>query len=273
MEPLVTPAQQLELEPEPTPARQPEPEPEPEPPGMMKPRWRDGQGVHPRLGILRQSDREGRFVVHSPSEPPLANGTCVCYSSAFAIAVMEPWKKRACALCFTIAERRQVCRCASCDQAFYCSELCHKQHASGGSAGTVPHDLVCPALATFSSISSGKKFGKDDVAMLRLMLEIVARDHLLSVGDPRAAAAAEGGFRSGLGFEDLEKHPPEWAESERRDWGKLFALFERALAQCPWYQPAGVDSPPVDWQHMLSRIDSNVFGVFTSTGHLFAQGM
>jgi hypothetical protein len=123
---------------------------------------------------------------------------------------------------------------------------------------------LCPALATFGRT---KKFGKENVAMLRLMLELVAHDLVGPATDGTLTGA-------GLRFDAMQRHPPAWGDTERREWEKLFLLLEDALAQCEWWQ-VRPDEAPYDWQHMLSRIDSNVFGCFSKLegGHLFGQGM
>jgi len=194
---------------------------------------------------------------------------------------MEHWKKRACACCFAVAPQRLEHRC-SCGQAFYCSEECRTQHAAHGSAGTAPHGMLCPAL---QQLGAAKKFAKSEVAMLRLMLEIVCRRHLNNQPPPAdggtaagsaAGAAASAPLLPGGLFEALECHPPSWGEAERRDWLKLFAVLETALGHCPWYTapaaPADAAQQAQLWQQMLSRIDTNVFGCFADKSHLFAQG-
>lgn len=104
--------------------------------------------------------------------------------------------------------------------------------------------------------------------MLRLMLELVARDVLGPALD-----GAPGG--AGLHFDVTRGHPPTWADKERREWDKLFAVLEDALALCEWWQPEPGRVRPYEWQHMLSRIDCNVFGCFSKleSGHLFGQGV
>ncbi len=217
------------------------------------------------LCSLRENAAQGRFVVaRTDLAAPLPEATVVCSSSVHAVAVMETWRKRVCARCFKVAAKRLECHCTVCNQAFYCSESCRDIHAAAGSPGTSAHGTLCPALAT---LGRGKKFGKENVAMLRLMLELVARD---LVGP--ALDGALGG--AGLRFDAMQRHPPTWGDKERRDWEKLFLLLEDALAQCEWWRVLPQE-PPYEWQHMLSRIDSNVFGCFSKleSGHLFGQGM
>lgn len=226
-----------------------------------------GGGVPPVLGPLcsvRENDVQGRFVVARPDLAALPAGTVVCSSPAHAIAVMETWRKRVCARCFKVAEKRLACHCPVCNQAFYCSESCRDTHAARGSPGTSAHAALCPALATFGRT---KKFGKQNVAMLRLMLELVARDVLGPASD-----GAPGG--AGLDFDVTRGHPPTWADKERREWEKLFAILEDALKLCEWWRSAP-ERVPYEWQLMLSRIDCNVFGCFSKleSGHLFGQGV
>lgn len=214
---------------------------------------------------LRESPDQGRYVVALPElTAPLPAGTVVCSSPVHAVAVMETWRKRVCARCFTVAAKRLECYCTICGQAFYCSDACRDDHAARGSPGTSAHTALCPALATFGST---KKFGKEDVAMLRLMLELVAREVL----SPALDGTPD---RKDLCFDMMQRHPPDWGDKERRDWDKLFSLLEKALTQCDWWR-AVPSTVARDWQHMLSRIDSNVFGCFSNlnSGHLFGQGM
>ena len=235
------------------------------------------------LCALQENAAQGRFVVARPDLPSaaLAAGTAVCESPAYAVSVMETWRKRACARCFSVAAKRLECRCTACDQAWYCSEACRDEHAAHGSPGTSRHVDVCPALAT---LTAAKQFGKGDVAMVRLMVEIVAREQLGPATNGKEEEAAAGTLR----FDHMQRHPPDWGDSERRDWAKLFTVLENALTQCEWYAAAPSPSPTAagelagsaptsrrDWQHMLSRIDSNVFGCFSSneSGQLFGQGM
>lgn len=224
--------------------------------------------VLPVIGLLcelRENQEQGRFVVARPDlAAPLPTGTTVCSSPVHAVSVMETWRKRVCARCFQVAEKRLDCHCTVCNQAFYCSGACKDRHAGQGSPGTSAHSTLCPALAT---LGRAKKFGKDSVAMLRLMLELVAQELLGPALDGASGGAT-------LTFDAMQRHPADWGDKERRDWEKLFSLLEDALAQCEWWR-AAPKATAHNWQHMLSRIDSNVFGTFSKmeSGHLCGQGV
>eukprot|EP00329_Picozoa_sp_Boothbay-MS584-11_P000356 6234_6 len=55
---------------------------------------------------------------------PIPAGTTVCRSPVFVMSALEEWRKRVCACCFSIGEKRFSHRCTQCDQVFYCSSGC-----------------------------------------------------------------------------------------------------------------------------------------------------
>ena len=210
-----------------------------------------GRWLH---SCLRHSVTAGRFMV---APYALAPGTVVCCAPVHVLSVLEEWKKRVCASCFTVAPGRQTHNCAACDQAWYCSETCRARHAKVGGVGGVAHSLVCPALRKFPAL---KKLGKSNMAMLRLMLEVFARRH---------ADTTEGDD-----FDGLVHHPPIYAApKEEKEWGRACELFREALACCDWCpwrsdDSGGSGTPPSDLElhAVLSRLDSNCFGCYTEDG-------
>jgi SET and MYND domain-containing protein len=203
-------------------------------------------------------------VVCAPGagQPALLAGHVVCMAPALAVSVVEEWKKRVCASCFGVGAGRLEWHCATCDQAYYCSAACQATHLAAGGPAAAPHAALCPALRQFARL---KRFGKSDVAMFRLILELLWR----------ASAAGPGGGD----FERLQWHP--WAavrpEKERVDWTKACAVFSGAVAACGWcgWSAAAGGAAPTERRlhEMLSRIDSNCFGCYSADGRLVGHGV
>ena len=199
----------------------------------------------------------------------------MCVAPAYAVTVCEEWHKRCCSECFEIAAGRLEICCARCDQCYYCDDRCKAAHAAR-------HAPCCPALQRFSTL---KKEGKETMAVLRLLLEVLARLHAgveIPVDISDDACAADG--RGCPSFLALQHHPPRYAALENHldakeasDWARCcvtFRLLVEACAWCPWKggaqksTTAQATSPPTDDElhALLSRIDSNCFGVYRD-GH------
>ena len=251
-----------------------------------------------------------RCIISSRGLEP---GAVVCEAAAHAVVVTEECKRRACAACFKLSEGRLTVKCSECSEVYFCDEYCMQEHAA-------VHAAACPALQRFTSL---KRVGKEMMAVLRLLLAVMAKEHHddtpdttrrpLSVVDIGAGArrschaehagpssadlgdadaadvdtAIVGGDSSGAGdggsdgdgdggdacahrmtFGALQHHPPVFDSlKEAHDWSKCAALF-RAVVEtcpwCPWLTPASLQAPPTDDElfGLVSRIDSNVFGVF-----------
>ena len=182
-------------------------------------------GTWPRFRCVQATER-------------IAPGTVVCESAALAVVVVEEWKRRACASCLVISEGRLSMSCEMCDQCYYCTDACRAQHAAD-------HAAVCPALRRFASL---KRVGKETMAVLRLLLAVLARQHTVPDDD--------------MAFAALQHHPPAFdTAKDEKDWKLCAQLFRAVLEACPW-----APSPlPTDDElfAMCSRIDCNVFGVFS----------
>ena len=111
---------------------------------------------------------------------PIAEGAVVAVSPAFAVTVTEEWRRRVCAHCFSVAEQRLETSCEQCDQVYYCNSDCRSQHAS--------HRHVCPALRRFGAL---KKVGKETMAVMRLLLEVLANEHHQAAATPKAQLAQQ----------------------------------------------------------------------------------
>ena len=201
----------------------------------------------------------------------LAVGHVVCRARAHAVTVCEEWRRRCCAACFSVAEGRLSTACDECDQCYYCNSGCKSDHA-------LSHSATCPALCKFAGL---KKVGKETMAVLRLLLEVLAREHTAS---PLANASIAGGdampdeTRGCQTFEALQHHPASYdTTKEATDWSKCCTTFRHIVEQCDWcpWSPRGLApkdasscplaaSPPTDAElhALVSRIDSNCFGVF-----------
>ena len=252
----------------------------PPPPPLPPVTWRGVEcvdsGAWPRWRWMRASE-------------PLPAGHVACESEAFAVVVTEEWKRRVCSQCFTVCSSRLSVKCDACGECYYCDEGCRDRHAG-------EHAAVCAALERFSSL---KKVGKETMAVLRLLLHALAREHA-----PAASAVSEQPptFAPALGplasFGDLQHHPAAFdSAKEAHDWSKAASLFRGVLSACPWYPwrprtgshppaepppPTGAADaappppplalppppPPSDDElfALVSRIDSNVFGVFSRDG-------
>ena len=216
---------------------------------------------------------------------PLLPGHVACESTAFAVVATEEWKRRVCAHCFGVCASRLSIHCDRCGECFYCDAECLERHSAA-------HGTVCPALARFSSL---KKVGKELMAVLRLLLHALAvehaspvREHPLSAAGADAASSAAGADASSAcpisGFDALQHHPPAFdSVKEAHDWAKAAASFRGVLEPLPWYpwrRTAPMNSPITQQDHhfsaapltddelyaLISRIDSNVFGVFHREG-------
>ena len=202
----------------------------------------------------------------------LPKGHAACESEAFAVVVIEEWKRRVCAHCFAVCNARLTVRCERCAECYYCDAACREQH--GGE-----HSAVCPALGRFSGL---KKVGKESMAVFRLLLHALARvaggasasgelaAHAATPGDDCATMAAPI-----ASFDALQHHPPSFDSAKSaHDWAKAAALFRGVLEPCPALSAAcspsresALQSPSAALTDealysLISRIDSNVFGVF-----------
>ena len=193
----------------------------------------------------------------------LAAGEVVCAAPVHALSVLEEWKKRVCAYCFAVAPGRLSCSCSDCEQAFYCGAACRAAHREHGGIGSVAHALVCPALRRFPAL---KKLGKDNVAMLRLMLEVLAARHSRHDNGQRGTEASDS-------FEELVHHPPDYGSpKEAAVWAKASHLLREAISCCDWcpwgIEEGGTSAPPTDAElhAVLSRLDSNCFGCYRCDG-------
>ena len=204
---------------------------------------------------------QGRHVLATRG---LAAGEVVCAAPVHALSVLEEWKKRVCAYCFAVAPGRLSCSCSDCEQAFYCGAACRAAHREHGGIGSVAHALVCPALRRFPAL---KKLGKDNVAMLRLMLEVLAARHSRHDNGQRGTEASDG-------FEELVHHPPDYGSpKEAAVWAKASHLLREAISCCEWCpwgreEEGGTSAPPTDAElhAVLSRLDSNCFGCYRCDG-------
>ena len=203
---------------------------------------------------------QGRHVLATRA---LSAGEVVCAAPVHALSVLEEWKKRVCANCFTVAPGRLSCSCSDCEQAFYCGAACRAAHRERGGIGSVAHALVCPALRRFPAL---KKLGKDNVAMLRLMLEVLAARHGRHDNDQRSTEAS-------ASFEELVHHPPDYGSpKEAAMWAKASHLLREAISCCDWcpwgIEEGGTSAPPTDAElhAVLSRLDSNCFGCYRCDG-------
>ena len=176
----------------------------------------------------------------------LEAGHVVCAAAASAVAVSEEWKRRVCSNCFHLADARLPQGCANCDQCAYCSDACKIKHKAA-------HESICPALQKWPTL---KKAGKETMAVLRLLLEVLAREHANSINQ-----SSDEHVPGCPNFRALQHHPAKHdTPKEASDWSKACASFRSALEACEWCNPAAWSD---DELHALtSRIDSNCFGVY-----------
>ena len=133
-----------------------------------------------------------------------------------------------------------------------CDESCAAKHAEEGSAGSVPHGRVCPALQQFAPL---KKYGKGQMAVLRLVLEVLARRHSTDGGTRSCAGGTRSSRESGgvgghsggrVGYSDvgshsvalfdaLEHHLPRRTPKEAAEWARTCTVFRRAVGAAPWW--------------------------------------
>lgn len=233
-----------------------------------------GSAVAVRLDVATDGPGGGRWwdmAVHCTpvkgrhvrATRALSAGEVVCAAPVHALSVLEEWKKRVCANCFIVAPGRLSCSCSGCEQAFYCGAACRVAHSQRGGIGSVAHALVCPALRRFPAL---KKLGKDNVAMLRLMLEVLAARHSRHDNGHRGSEASDS-------FEALQHHPPDYGSpKEAALWAKAAHLLREAIACCEWCpwvrEEGGTSTPPTDAElhAVLSRLDSNCFGCYRCDG-------
>jgi len=187
----------------------------------------------------------------------LRPGSVVCRASAFVVTVSEEWTRRVCAACFAVADARLATCCSDCAQCFYCDGTCRDRHRAS-------HSAVCPALQHFGQL---KKVGKETMAVLRMLLEVLALEH----GSNRGTAI---GNEGGPTYDALQHHPLAFdTPKETTDWTKCCASFRTLVAACPWCPwrcgegGEGSPTPPppptdAELHSLVSRIDSNCFGVF-----------
>ena len=190
-----------------------------------------------------------RYVEASSDLEP---GHVVCSAPAFVVTVSEEWTRRVCASCYSVAEARLDLCCLACEQCYYCNATCRDRHR-------VAHSAVCPALRHFTAL---KRTGKETMAVLRMLLEVLALKH------GAGASRREGDAPL---FDSLQHHPLTFdAPKEATEWAKCCSIF-RSLVEacdwCPWRLPGSPSTrppPPTeeDLHALVSRIDSNCFGVF-----------
>ena len=100
------------------------------------------------------------------------------------------------------------------------------------------------------------------------MLELFAWRAIEKEGRLEAHGAVHG---LDADFGALEEHPEAWTEEEIKEWVKPFSLLRRALAACPWME--GAEPSELALRQMLSRIDSNCFGVIDQEMRVVSQGV
>ncbi len=182
----------------------------------------------------------------------LEPGHIVCRAPALVVTVSEEWTRRVCASCFAVAEARLEVCCSACKQCYYCDAACCERH-------TVTHSVVCPALKHFTVL---KRVGKETMAVLRMLLEVLALEH--GSGASRHEDAA-------FTFDELQHHPLSFdTPKEATDWTKCCSSFRTLVESCEWCPwrrhggPSTLPPPPTEeaLHALVSRIDSNCFGVF-----------
>lgn len=253
---------------------------------MDRPDDKAGSESDAARNAQRGPEYRGCAVQHSGDWPrhrylaatkDLSPGHVACLAPAHCLSVVEEWKRRTCAWCFSIGAGRLETRCAACDQAFYCNRACMDAHASSSRPGCVRHSDVCPALARFTSL---KRVDKGMQAVMRLLLECVARLALEEGGlAPSQCTDGTDAATPPTGFMALQHHPPKFdSVKETKAWAKCCTLFRAAVEACPWCPWRGSPAAALSdsqLQQMVSRIDSNVFGVFSkgAEGKLYAHGV
>lgn len=92
----------------------------------------------PHLAV-KNTSTAGRTVV---TTTPIALGSAVLYTLPYAVGVFDSHRKRLCSYlpCSLYAANNFfTSRCSACDQAFYCSAICHERDVQ-------KHALACGAL-------------------------------------------------------------------------------------------------------------------------------
>jgi len=226
-------------------------------------------------GVVQTLDR-GRVVVATEN---IEEGAVVCRDVVHAVCALEITKKKVCSSCLRADAGRLVRHCISCHNAFYCSDECQaaqqavalqpnmERNTEGGCsmrANAVPHSYICDALR----ILNKARFDKNMTANLRILVEVYAWRAIEREG--RLVDHRQHGW-----YEDfmcLQEHPEVWTKEELSDWAKPIRLLREALTVCDWM--AEEDMPDDDaLRKMLSRVDSNSFGVVDGENRVVSVGI
>ncbi|KAI8371515.1 uncharacterized protein BYT42DRAFT_580556 [Radiomyces spectabilis] len=185
---------------------------------------------------------KGREYVASTS---LASDQIVFRVHPFAAAIFDSSKKRVCAHCLcTHPTRFFRLHCTGCDQVYFCSRPCADQYLGDGTH----QQLACGALRKLATLKADRH-GKSVAKLVVLILW----------QRQRAAPMCEDATIPPT-YDDvkaLESHYSDWSIDQIQEWRRLHQFFTKHLG--PLLPP---NQTMTDIMHLVSRIESNGFGIF-----------
>ncbi|KAL0094697.1 hypothetical protein J3Q64DRAFT_1829162 [Phycomyces blakesleeanus] len=182
----------------------------------------------------------------------------------YATAIFDSHKKRVCAHCLCVHPTRAFStRCTSCDQIYFCSLTCSEAYLS---SSTVDHSVICGLLrklATFKSDPHTKSVAKLVILCLwerRREAHNLGWDRSDNWWNPELAAYSEDALTSSFEqVQALESHYNDWPEDDKKDWRRMQQFLYNQLSTAQLLTP---HETLQDIMHLVSRIESNGFGIF-----------
>ncbi|KAI9028342.1 hypothetical protein CLU79DRAFT_562493 [Phycomyces nitens] len=210
---------------------------------------------------VRVSPTKGREFLAKTS---LADQQTLFRVFPYATAIFDSHKKRVCAHCLCVHPSRAFsARCTSCDQIYFCSLACSEAYLAPSIAD---HSLLCGILrklATFKSDLQSKSIGK---LVLLCFWERRREAHNLlwdradNWWNPELAVYPKDAFASTFEqVQELESHYDDWPEDDKKDWRRMQQFLYNQLSSAQLLTP---HETLQDIMHLVSRIESNGFGIF-----------
>ncbi|KAI9488429.1 hypothetical protein BDB00DRAFT_848031 [Zychaea mexicana] len=197
--------------------------------------------------IVQTTPGKGREFIAKESLP---SGTTLFHVYPYATAIFDSFKKRICARCVCVHPTRYFStHCHGCDQVYFCSQVCYEQYCPGRHTG----QWICSALRKLATL---KKVDRHEKSVAKLVLLIYwqrEQEQQTIINDNNDNTPFLSTFEQ---VEALESHYNDWDESVRHDWHRIQLFLESQL----------VDkyTDTSDIAHLISKIESNGFGIYLS---------
>ncbi|KAI9260468.1 hypothetical protein BDA99DRAFT_512144 [Phascolomyces articulosus] len=219
---------------------------------------------------------KGREFIASEN---LCAGTTLFHVYPYATAIVDSFKKRICARCLCVHPTRFFSlHCHGCDQVYYCSQQCYEQDnhykniltntstitTTTSNNSTTPL-WICSALRKLATL---KKVDKHEKSVAKLVLLIYwQREKSMQQDQKELSETKDQHSNNDEESNDivvlsstyeqvmaLESHYKDWSTDVKQDWHRIQQFLEKQLE--------GIYSHKDEVIHLISKIESNSFGVF-----------